>query len=160
MPQKPSEREDDYNFKPFVTNSKLDADRLMTLIFPERWGIEEFFNTESALGWNRGSTLNLNIRSGRLSMSLIAQAAIYQLRQKLPGNIKNWTAESIARKILSGIDGDIRVKDDTIIITLYNAPDDKLFKEHYYNMPQKLQSEGINPKVPWLYDFKFNYRFK
>jgi len=27
-------------------------------------------------------------------------------------------------------------------------------------MPEKLSSEGINPKIPWLYDFKLDFRFK
>jgi len=27
-------------------------------------------------------------------------------------------------------------------------------------MPEKLSSEGINPTIPWLYDFKLDFRFK
>lgn len=158
--QRTGEREDDYEYKPFVTSSTITADELMTLIFPERWNIEEFFNTESSLGWNRASTFNLNIRFGKLSLGLIAQAAIYQLRKKLPDNMNRWTVESIAQKLFTGIDGDIRVKNDKIIVTLYNVPDDKFFKEHYENLPTKLESEGINPKIPWLYNFKVDFRFK
>ncbi len=158
--QRTGEREDTYEYQPFVTSSQLPADELMTLIFPERWNIEEFFNTESALGWNRASTHNLHIRFARLSMALIAQAAIYQLRKKLPEKIKTWTAQSLALKFFAGIDGDIRVHNDTIIVTFYNAPNDQTLKEHYENLPKKLQSEGINPKIPWLYDFKLDFRFK
>lgn len=156
--QRTGEREDAYQYQPFVTSSQLPADDLMTLIFPERWHIEEFFNTESALGWNRASTHNLHIRFARLSLALIAQAATYQLRQKLPENMKNWTAQSLAQKLFAGIDGDIRVRDDMIVVTLYNAPN--YIKEHYENLPQKLQAEGINPKIPWLYDFKLDFRFR
>jgi hypothetical protein len=158
--QRTAEREDEYEYKPFVTTSKLPADQLMTLIFPQRWNIEEFFNTEATLGWNRASTLNLNIRFGRLSMALIAQGAIYELREKLPEELKNWTAESLARKFFSGIDGDIKVKRDTIIVTLYNAPEAALLKKHYSNMPKRLEKEGIDPRVPWLYDLKVDFRFK
>ena len=157
--QRTGETETSYVYKPFVTTSRLPAADLMTLVFPERWNIEEFFNMEAALGWNRASTLNLNIRFGKLSMALIAQAAIYELRKKLPNNISNWTAESMARKLFSGIDGDIRVKDDTIIVTLYNAPT-SIIKEYYVNLPQKLESEGVDPRVPWLYNFKVDFRFK
>jgi len=133
---------------------------LMTLVFPQRWNIEEFFNMEAALGWDRASTLNLHIRFGKLSMALIAQAAIYELRKKLPGDINNWTAESMARKLFNGIDGDLRVKDDTIIVTFYNAPEALSLKEHYINLPQKLEAEGIDPKVPWLYNFQVDFRFR
>jgi len=158
--QRTGETRDTYAYKPFVTTSKKPAADLMTLVFPERWNIEEFFNCESMLGWNRAATLNLNIRFGRLSMALIAQAACYEFRKKLPGGIKNWTADSLGRKLFNGIDGDIRVKDDTIIVTCYNAPEANALKEHYENLPPKLEAEGINPKIPWLYDFKVDFRFK
>jgi hypothetical protein len=158
--QRTGETKHSYAYKAFVTTSQLPAADLMTLIFPQRWNIEEFFNMESALGWNRASTLNLHIRFAKLSMALIAQAAIYQLRQKLPGDINNWTAASMARKLFNGIDGDLRVKDDTIIVTFYNAPQADTLKDHYINLPQKLEAEGIDPKVPWLYNFKVDFRFK
>lgn len=158
--QRTGETEDTYIYKPFVTTSPMPAADLMTLLFPQRWNIEEFFNMEAALGWNRASTLNLHIRHGKLSMALIAQAAIYELRKKLPGDIKNWTAQSMGRKLFNGIDGDLRVKDDTIIVTFYNAPKALSLKEHYINLPQKLEAEGIDPKVPWLYSFKVDFRFR
>lgn len=158
--QRIGEREGEYDYKPFITTSKISAGELMTLVFPERWNIEEFFNTEGALGWNRASTLNLNIRYGRLSMGLIAQAAIHRLRQKLPVDIKTWTARNLARRFFGGIDGDIRVRNDQIIVTVYNAPDGNVLKEQYRNLPQKLESEGVDPRVPWLYDYKVDFRFK
>jgi hypothetical protein len=158
--QRTGETPDNYDYKPFATTSQLLADELMTVAYPGRWNIEEFFNTESALGWKRAATLNLNIRLGKLSMGMIAQALIYQLRQKLPPDMKNWAAESLAERLFSSMDGDIRVKDDTIIITYYNAPLDDYFKEHYKNLPKKLEAEGVDPKVPWLYNFKVNFRFK
>lgn len=158
--QRTGETEADYAYKAFVTNSQMPAEDLMTLLFPQRWRIEEFFNLESALGWNRASTLNLHIRLSKLTMALIAQAAIYQLRTKLPGDIKNWTAESMARKLFSGIDGDLRVKKDTIIVTFYNAPQADSLKKHYIDLPQQLEAEGLDPRVPWLYDFKVDFRFK
>jgi hypothetical protein len=158
--QRTGETPDNYGYKPFATTSLLPAADLMTVAYPERWNIEEFFNTESALGWKRASTLNLNIRLGKLSMGMIAQALIYQLRQKLPPDMKNWAAENLAERLFSSMDGDIRVKDDTIIITYYNAPLDDNFKEQYKNLPRKLKAEGVDPRVPWLYNFKVNFRFK
>ncbi|RME02046.1 MAG: hypothetical protein D6814_00350 [Calditrichaeota bacterium] len=158
--QRTGETVENYVYKPFATTSPLPAADLMTVIFPGRWNIEAFFNTEAALGWKRASTLNMNIRLGRLSMGMIAQALVYRLRQKLPEAMRSWNAESIAKKLFSGIDGDIRVKGDTIIVTLYNAPNEAYFKEQYQNLPQKLEAEGIDPRVPWLYNFKVDFRFK
>lgn len=158
--QRTGETEDNYEYKPFVTTSNLPASELMTLAFPERWNIEEFFNVEGAMGWDRASTLNMNIRFGKMSLSMIAQAAIYQLRQNLPMEMKHWSAQSMAEKLFSCIDGDIRVKNDTIIVTIYNAPNDAFFKEQYENLPNKLVRENVDPRIPWLYDFKLDFRFK
>ena len=69
-------------------------------------------------------------------------------------------AESMAQKLFSDIDGDIRVKDDTITITCYNAPDAHALKKGYENLPCKLEREGSDPRVPWLYSFKVDFRFK
>lgn len=158
--QRTGENQADYAYKAFVTNSQIPAQDLMTQLFPQRWNIEEFFHLESALGWNRVSTLNLHIRLAKLTMALIAQAAIYELRTKLPGDIKNWTAESMARKLFTGIDGDLRVNNDTILVTFYNAPQTESLKKHYLDLPHQLERQGIDPRVPWLYGFKVDFRFK
>lgn len=158
--QRTGETKDTYAYKAFITNSQMPAADLITMVFPERWNIEEFFNIEAALGWNRASTLNLHIRFGKLTMALIAQAVIYELRKKLPGDINNWTAESMARKLFNGIDGDLRVKNDTIIVTFYNAPEANTLKKHYVNLPRRLEAEGVDPRVPWLYNFKVDFRFR
>jgi hypothetical protein len=158
--QRTGEQPDNYNYKPFATTSNLPAADLMTELFPERWNIEEFFCTEAAMGWKRASTLNLNIRFNKMSLGLISQAVVHQFRQNLPPELSNATATNLAEKVFSRIDGDIRVKDDTIIVTLYNAPNEAFFKEQYTNLPQKLTASGVNPKIPWLYDLKLDFRFK
>lgn len=158
--QRTGEIEKYYDYKTFVTTSNMPSVDLMASIFPERWNIEEFFNAEQAFGWNRASTFNLNIRFGKMTMALIAQALVYKLKQILPQGVDNWNAQSMAQKLFSAIDGDLRVKDDKIIVTFYNAPNAKILKEHYENLPEKLENQGIDPRVPWLFDFKVDYRFK
>jgi hypothetical protein len=32
-------------------------------------------------------------------------------------------------------------------------------RQPYENLPDKLQQEGIEPTLPWLYDFKLDFRF-
>ena len=66
----------------------------------------------------------------------------------------------VAADFFSGIDGDLRVKDDTIIVTFYNAPETNILKEHYVNLPKKLEADGVDPRVPWLYNFKVDFRFR
>jgi hypothetical protein len=53
----------------------------------------------------------------------------------------------------------VRVKNDTIIVTFY-GPSQHIKKEEYIDLPNKLLSQGINPRIPWLYDFKLDFRFK
>jgi hypothetical protein len=66
----------------------------------------------------------------------------------------------MAEDLFCGLDGDVRVEDDTIIVTYYNAPNVELLRKHYENLPAKLEQEGVSPKIPWLYNFKLDFRFK
>ena len=158
--QREGEIESEYQYKAFISTSDKNALSMLSKDYPKRWTIEDFFNFEGDMGWNRASTMNLNIRYGKMSLALIAQAAVYQLRQKLPAPYKKWTASHLADTIFRGFDGDLRVEDDTIVVTFYNVPNNLYLQHHYTNLPKKLEKEGINPKVPWLYDFKVDFRFK
>lgn len=33
-------------------------------------------------------------------------------------------------------------------------------RPEYENLPAKLEAEGVNPNIPWLDDFKLDFRFK
>ena len=55
---------------------------------------------------------------------------------------------------------DIRVLDDTVLVTYHNAPDANLLRKHYECLPVKLQAENVAPRIPGLYDFKLDFRFK
>lgn len=158
--QRFGERSDDYTYKPFLATTDRDAVRLLCEEFPKRWHLEEFFNTDQALGWQRAGTQNLNIRYGQMTMALIAQAVIHELRQKLGEPFVEWDAQHLADGLFRGIEGDVRVRDDTIVVTYYNAPNAEQLQTHYEDLPSRLESEGVNPRVPWLYDFKLDFRFK
>lgn len=158
--QREGEVSGDYVYKSFLTLSARPATELLSELYHERWSIEDFFNFDGAMGFDRASTFNLNIRYGKMSLALLAQAATYEFRQKLPKPYNRWNSTHLADSVFTKIDGDIRTKDDTIIVTCYNAPKELNLHKHYQNLPGKLTSEGINPKVPWLYDFKLDFRFK
>jgi hypothetical protein len=157
--QRTGERKDDFKYSAFITTSDKSAKTLVCKDYDRRWSVEEFFRFENAMGLNRAATLNLNIRYARLAFSMMAQAATYQLRNKLKGDYNTWNAKHLAKEILAWTDGDIRVKDDTIIVTIYD-PHKHIDTNKYVNMPNILQNEGVNPKIPWLYDFKLDFRFK
>ena len=149
-----------YSYSAFLTTSTKDSTGLITSTFPKRWTIEEFFNFNGDMGWNRASTLNLNIRYARQSMALIAQAATHGLKGQLPGEYESWTADHLASQVLTNMEGDVRVKDDKIIITYYRDHEALNLKSKYGNISERLVSEGVDPRIPWLYDYKLDFQFK
>jgi len=158
--QREGETTKDYLYKSFLTLSGKPATELLTEMYRERWSIEDFFNFDGAMGFDRASTFNLNIRYGKMSLALLAQAATYELRKKMPKPYNRWNSIHLADAVFSKMDGDIRVKDDTIIVTCYNAPKELNLQNNYQGLPVKLISEGINPKMPWLYEYKLDFKFK
>jgi len=158
--QRKGEREGGYDFKAFLCTADRDELQDLSLNYPERWHIEEFFKSYQALGWDRAGTMNLNIQYGKMTMALIAQASSYMMRQRIGSPFDQWDAEHMARHFLGALEGDIRVKDDTIIVTYYNAPNVETMKKNYEHLPDKLAAEGVRPTIPWLYDFKLDFRFK
>ena len=95
-----------------------------------------------------------------MTMALIAQASIHMLRQRLGQPINKWDAKHLARDFFHGLEGDVRVYKDTIIVTYYDAPNVELLRKYYTDLPDKLEQEGVDPRVPWLYNYKLDFRFK
>ncbi len=71
-----------------------------------------------------------------------------------------WDAAHLAGGLFRGLDGHIRVTDETIPVTFYNAPKTEHLRRHYEHLPEKPTRESIDPHVSWLYDFKLDFRFK
>ena len=82
------------------------------------------------------------------------------MRQRLGAPYRQWDALHFARDFFAGLEGDVRVHQDTVLVTYYNAPQADQWKEHFEKLPTRLQKEGIDPRVPWLYNFKLDFRFK
>jgi hypothetical protein len=73
---------------------------------------------------------------------------------------RNLTAAMLSEKVFTNMEGDIRVKGDTIVITYYKDHEILGLREKYHNISQQLENENISPKIPWLYDYKLEFRFK
>jgi hypothetical protein len=158
--QRGGEQSDAYELRAFLSTHDCDELQLLIEDYPARWHVEEFFRANQALGWNRGGTLNLHIRYGQMTLALLAQAAIHQLRRRLGEPFLTWDAAHLAKSLFQGIDGDLRVTDDTILVTLYNPPNAQQLRHHYEHLPHKLAHEGVDPHIPWLYNFKLDFRFR
>lgn len=158
--QRTGEDPQTYHFKGFCSTRPREEVATLTRDFPQRWHIEEFFRFDQDLGWKRAGTLNLHIRLGQMTLALVAQALIHQLRQRLGAPFAQWDSVHWAKDLFTGLEGDVRVQRDTVLVTYYNAPNANQWKSHFENLPQRLQSEGVDPRVPWLYNFKLDFRFK
>jgi hypothetical protein len=95
-----------------------------------------------------------------MTMALVAQAASDQLRKRLAPPTASWDAKHLAAAYFEGLEGNVRVQDNTILVTYYNAPDSDKLREHYENLPAKLRAEQIDPRVPWLYGFDLDFCFR
>ncbi len=158
--QRTRESPGDYRFGAFLSTADRDEVDALTLDYPKRWHVEEFFNAHQALGWSRAGTMNLNIRYGQMTMALIAQAVLHRLRRRLGEPYCEWDAGHLAKSLLAGLEGDVRVSGNTIVVTYYNAPNVERLREHYEHLPERLSAEHIDPHIPWLYDFELDFRFR
>jgi len=158
--QRSRETPREHRYKGFLCTDDRDEVETLTVHFPKRWHIEEFFNANEDLGWRRAGTQNMHIRYGQMTMALLAQASICQLRQRLVDPVDQWNAKHLAKEIFCGLDGGLRVHGDTVVITYYNAPNAAMLREHFEGLPERLEAEGIPPGIPWLYNLKLDFRFK
>lgn len=149
-----------WKFNAFLCTGERDHLPALTEEYPKRWHVEEFFNKDQDLGWHRAGTQNVNIRYGQMTFALIAQAVLHQLRARLGEPFATWNAKHLAKDFLQALEGDVRVTDDTIIVTYYNAPEAESWRRHYEELPNKLRAENINPNIPWLYNYKLDFRFR
>ena len=158
--QRCGEQPQSYWRKCFLCTSDRPEVSLLTEDFPRRWNIEEFFNIHQSLGWRQAGTQNLHIRYGRMTMALIAQAALTELRKRLEPQQRCWNAEQFATKVLRGLQGDIRLQGDRLVVTYYNAEALENCRQHFEHLPEQLTQQGIDPRVPWLYNYPLDFRFK
>lgn len=158
--ERTGERQEDWRYRGFLSTSNGDEVDMLTRDYPERWHIEEFFNADQPLGWQRAGTQNINVRYAQMTAGLIAQAVIHQLRTRLGEPFSTWDANHLAKDLFFRIDGDVRVSQDTITVTYYNAPNVERLRAHYEKLPERLATAGVNPEIPWLYNYKLDFRFR
>ena len=158
--QRCGEQPGHYQYQGFLSTHDCDELRLLIEDYPRRRRIEEFFNANQDLGWKRAGTLNLHIRYGQMTCALLAQAVIHQLRRRIGNPIATWDAAHLANSLFTGLEGDLRFCDDTILVTYYNAPHVDLLRPQYEHLPALWEREGIDPRIPWLYNYKLDFRFK
>ncbi len=61
---------------------------------------------------------------------------------------------------LTNMEGYIRVENGNINVSYYTDHEKLLLKQNFENLAEKLISEGINPRISWLFDFILDLGFK
>ncbi len=84
----------------------------------------------------------------------------YATAKRLAPPTTTWDAKHMATALFAGLEGDVRVQENTIIVTYYNSPDAEKLRAHYEDLPAKLWAEKIDPRIPWLYGFELDFRFR
>jgi len=102
--QRSGSRKEDHYYQGFLCTAQRAQIPTLAQGYPQCWHVEEFFKFNQALGWHRAGTLNLNVRYGHLTLVLIAQAVIHQLRQRLGSPFIQWDATHLARHLFEGLE--------------------------------------------------------
>jgi hypothetical protein len=80
-----------------------------------------------------------------MSMALLAQAAIHQLRGRLGDPINTWDAMHLSPRFFGALHGDVRVERDTVVVTFYNASNVDALRKHYEGLPENTARRGHQP---------------
>jgi hypothetical protein len=63
-------------------------------------------------------------------------------------------------RTVQGLDGDVRVRGDTIVVTYCNAAGLQPRAHLFEGLPETLAREGVDPRIPWLYGLKLDFRLR
>ena len=79
----------------------------------------------------------------------------------MAGPVAAWDATHFAKEVLYGLDGDVRVTSDTIVVTYYNAPNAELLRRHYQGPARPALAKEESPrKAVALSEYKLDFRFR
>ena len=78
--------------------------------------------------------IDLHIRYGQMTCALIAQTVIHQLRLRLGSPCASWDAGHPDNHLFTGLEGDVRICDDIILVTYYNAPQVDLLRSQFEHL--------------------------
>jgi hypothetical protein len=65
----------------------------------------------------------------------------------------------LGQTVFGGPEGDVRRRDDPMLITSHHAPSAELLRQRSEGLPAKLAAAGVAPRVPWIDDLKLDFRF-
>lgn len=143
----------------YLTNDYDKAEEEAMEMYSNRWGIEFWFDEGNFLGLSDIPSIELNEVTMHLAIKLIAYNLISAFRANLGGEFVPMNAETICEKFFKE-QALIKLRDDQITATIFAHPYREVLEALYFDLNSKLESKGIESKVPWLNNHTLKFEFK
>jgi len=128
--------------------------------YTKRWRLENFFSENAFLGINHLPSLNLNAIQAMLSFKLVAYHLVDNFRNDLGADYASKTPETIFNEFINGVQGRIELKNDTIVVHVYNFKHERAVASIMNNLNAKLLKANVDPYIPWLGNRRLDFEFQ
>ena len=151
---------EDGTFFALITNKKYFRAARAMEIYKKRWRIENFFNENAFLGLDRLPSLELNAIQTALTLKMVSYHLVDNFRKNLPNPFSTMKPESIYQSFIQGVQGKIQIKKDKLQVDVYGFKHRDVVASLLENLEQKLTSQNVDPRCPWLNSYVLNFSFK
>jgi hypothetical protein len=136
----------------------MTADTAMPT-YTKRWRIENFFADNAFLGVNHLPSLHLNAIQTMLSLRLLAFHVMDNFRHDLGAVYQQKTPELIHREFIDGVQGRVQLRGNLIEVSIYGFEHEAAAAAILTNLDTKLESAGVDPRIPWLGNRRLRFTF-
>jgi hypothetical protein len=127
--------------------------------YTKRWRIENFFAENAFLGVNHLPSLNLNAIQTMLSLRLLAFHVVDNFRHDLGAAYQKKTPELIHREFVDGVQGRVQLRGNLIEVSIYGFAHETAAAAILTNLDAKLETSGVDPRIPWLGNRRLRFTF-
>jgi hypothetical protein len=136
----------------------MTADTAMPT-YTKRWRIENFFAENAFLGMDHLPSLHLNAIQTMLSLRLLAFHVVDNFRHDLGPAYQKKTPQLIHREFVDGVQGRVQGRGTIIEVNIYGFEHEAAAAAILTNLDTKLDSAGVDPRIPWLGNRRLRFTF-